>query len=122
MADTIKCPNCGSNLTLNADTQKLDCAFCGASFNPSSIESVVEELEKKKLASDGAQEAQATPAAQQTAAQQDQQTAEQQVQQPGGPAPEQTEFVCNACGAKIVTDSHTAATFCAFCGSPALVG
>ena len=36
--------------------------------------------------------------------------------------PEQTEFVCNACGAKIVTDSHTAATFCAFCGSPALVG
>ena len=127
MADTIKCPNCGSNLTLNADTQKLDCAFCGASFNPSSIESVVEELEKKKLASDGAQEAQAAPAAQQTAAQQtaeqqDQQTAEQQVQQPGGPAPEQTEFVCNACGAKIVTDSHTAATFCAFCGSPALVG
>ena len=67
MADTIKCPNCGSNLTLNADTQKLDCAFCGASFNPSSIESVVEELEKKKLASDGAQEAQAAPAAPMTA-------------------------------------------------------
>lgn len=31
------------------------------------------------------------------------------------------EFVCDSCGAAVVTDYNTAATFCAFCGSPALI-
>lgn len=129
MADTIKCPNCGSNLTLNADTQMLDCGFCGASFDPSSLTIKVDELEKKTadVVQDG-NEAQASSQAteQQAYAPQDgmQQEAVQQpgMQQAYEAAPEQTEFVCNACGAKLITDSHTAATFCAFCGSPALVG
>lgn len=31
------------------------------------------------------------------------------------------EFVCDSCGATVVTDYNTAATFCAFCGSPTLI-
>ena len=31
------------------------------------------------------------------------------------------EIVCDSCGAQIVTDENTSATFCAFCGSPAIV-
>ncbi len=31
------------------------------------------------------------------------------------------EIICNSCGAKIITDKVTSATFCAFCGSPSLV-
>ena len=108
MADTIKCPNCGSNLTLNADTQMLDCPNCGSSFDPASLAIAVEELEAKK-----AEPESFAPEADQTVNQDN--TAARGI-------PEQTEFVCNACGAKLVTDSHTAATFCAFCGSPALVG
>ena len=108
MADTIKCPNCGSNLTLNADTQKLECPSCGASFDPATLNDItVGELEAKP--------AEPTDPAKEY----------EQAQAPEGQPqaePEQTEFVCNACGAKIVTDSHTAATFCTFCGSPALVG
>ena len=108
MADTIKCPNCGSNLTLNADTQKLECPNCGSAFNTDELESItVKELEEPVPAEPGA----AAPA----------ETAEtEQVQTESDPG--QTEFICNSCGAKLVTDSHTAATFCAFCGSPALVG
>ena len=93
MADTIKCPNCGSNLTLNADTQKLECPNCGSTFDPNSLAVTVEELEAKK--------------AEPTDPAQSQQP--QGEEQPQG-APEQTEFVCNACGAKLVTDAHTAAT------------
>ena len=112
MADTLKCPNCGSNLTLNADTGLLDCPNCGSSFEPSKLAVTVEELEAK----------QAEPTdPSQAPAQADAQAQAQGEAQPQD-APEQTEFVCNACGAKLVTDSHTAATFCAFCGSPALVG
>ena len=112
MADTLKCPNCGSNLTLNADTGLLDCPNCGSSFDPQKLAVTVEELEAK----------QAEPMdPSQAPAQADAQAQAQGETQPQE-APEQTEFVCNACGAKLVTDSHTAATFCAFCGSPALVG
>lgn len=31
------------------------------------------------------------------------------------------EYVCGSCGATLVTNENTAATFCAFCGSPSLV-
>ena len=34
---------------------------------------------------------------------------------------ERQEIICNSCGAKIVADNNTSATFCAFCGSPSLV-
>ena len=112
MADTLKCPNCGSNLTLNADTGLLDCPNCGSSFDPQKLAVTVEELEAKQAEPTDPSQAPAQPDAQAQA------QGEAQPQE----APEQTEFVCNACGAKLVTDSHTAATFCAFCGSPALVG
>ena len=32
------------------------------------------------------------------------------------------EFTCNSCGATVITDENTAATFCCYCGSPALAG
>ena len=44
MADTIKCPNCAANLVFEPSSGKLECAFCGGSFDPASFESVVEEL------------------------------------------------------------------------------
>ena len=31
------------------------------------------------------------------------------------------EFVCDSCGAAVVTDYNTSAIFCAFCGSPTLI-
>ena len=31
------------------------------------------------------------------------------------------EFICDSCGSVVVTDYNTSATFCAFCGSPALI-
>ena len=137
MADTIKCPNCGSNLKFDPDSQKLACDFCGASFDPSLFEDKVRELTADEVKAEQAAQAQqqAQPAPQ--AAPQETQPAPEvttevseaigpsgQAQQAASaPAPgEQIEFVCNACGARVVTDRNTSATFCAFCGSPALVG
>jgi len=31
------------------------------------------------------------------------------------------QYVCNSCGAAVITDPNTAATFCAFCGSPTII-
>jgi hypothetical protein len=132
MADTIKCPNCGSNLKFDPDSQKLACDFCGASFDPSLFEDKVRELTEEEVKAE--QMAQAQPAAQ--PAPQDAQPVEEvttEVSEAIGPSEQaqtaastnqddQVEFVCNARGARVVTDKNTSATFCAFCGSPALVG
>lgn len=34
---------------------------------------------------------------------------------------DKNEIVCDACGAHVITEKNTSATFCAFCGSPSLV-
>lgn len=128
MADTIKCPNCGSNLKFDPDTQKLGCDFCGASFDPSLFEDEVKELTNDKPAP-SVMETQPSG----TMPEEDVKT---EVSEAIGPSDEaakaaaagtsregeQVEFVCNSCGARVVTDKNTSATFCAFCGSPALVG
>ena len=103
MADTIKCPNCAANLVFDAETQKMACDFCGAAFSTEELKSVVDELEKQ-IAEEKAQEKESEVV---------------EVETEDGVA---TEFTCNACGGKVVTDENTSATFCPFCGSPALVG
>ena len=133
MADTIKCPNCGSNLKFDPDSQKLGCDFCGAAFDPSLFEDKVRELTADEVKAE--EMAQAQPVSQPAAS--DAQPVEEvttEVSEAIGPSDqaqtaasvpnqgEQVEFVCNACGARVVTDKNTSATFCAFCGSPALVG
>jgi len=129
MADTIKCPNCSGNLKFNPDTQKLGCDFCGASFDPSLFDAKIDELVTDAPAVEAAPVAEAQPSG----------PAEQittEVSEALGPSDEvkpgehqsnvnegeQVEFVCNSCGARVVTDKNTSATFCAFCGSPAMVG
>ncbi|MBO4578927.1 MAG: hypothetical protein J5715_02110 [Clostridiales bacterium] len=124
MADTIKCPQCSANLIFNPDTQKLECAFCGGAFDPSSIESTPDELKEGKTK--GAEDqAKAFEGDKDSVFEAEADNAEFTVTEKEAAAEDnsdKTEFVCNACGARVVTDSHTSATFCAFCGSPALVG
>ena len=93
MADTIKCPNCSANLRFDADSQKLICDFCGGVFLPSDIKEDLEETKDEAIRNDGTVDGEGLH-----------------------------EFVCNACGARVVTDENTSASFCAFCGSPALIG
>ena len=35
---------------------------------------------------------------------------------------EARQYLCKSCGAVLVTDNHTAATICSFCGSPMVLG
>jgi len=116
MADTIKCPHCAANLKFAAEAQKLQCPYCGGVFAIDEIESKVEELT-----------AQSKPVQKQA----DQEEAPQEkreldhleaIENATENSSDNVEFVCNSCGGKILSDSSTAASFCPFCGSPALIG
>ncbi|MBR6484411.1 MAG: hypothetical protein IKT14_05280 [Clostridiales bacterium] len=116
MADTIQCPNCSANLVFDADTQKLVCDFCGASFLPDELTFIPEETkdhpEETKKEEQKAEEVPEVSS---------EETSSKETS-PEVSADEYSQFVCNACGAAVITDKTTSASFCAFCGSPALIG
>lgn len=96
---TYKCPACGAPLEFSAGTQSWKCEYCASEFNEQQLH-------------------QAEPAEPEQAAPYDVREEE----------PENEEFnqnaraySCPSCGAQIVTDDTTAATFCMFCHNPTIL-
>lgn len=97
-----KCPCCNAGLRFNGDTQQLTCAYCDntfdidtvRTFNESEAKNTTEELHWEE------------PLHRQWT-QQEQET--------------MRTFLCPSCGGEIMTDENTAATFCPYCGNPAIM-
>ncbi len=90
---TYKCPNCDGELKFDPESQQFACEYCLSSFT---------EAQVKELA----------PAA--------------ETERTADPAGEQTDsgavyYSCPSCGAEIVTDETTAATYCFYCHNPVVL-
>lgn len=97
---THKCPNCGGALTFDPSDQKFHCPFCFSIFT----EEEVSEFEAKQQ--------DATLASEPT------------IETTDSTAPPEENmqlFLCPSCGAEIVTDETTAATYCYFCHNPVVL-
>lgn len=93
-----KCPNCGAPLFFNAETENWKCNYCDSMFN-------LEQLSNYNNASNAKYN-----------------------EEPGeieySTTNENIEFVnytCENCGAQIVADEQTTATFCVYCGNTAIL-
>lgn len=106
---TYKCPNCGGDLTFDPASGKYKCEYCLSSFTQ-------EEVEKANpdATSEAAQSQESAKAEGETA----------------GTGPEEKEetseggaviYTCPSCGAEIVTDETTAATYCFYCHNPVVL-
>ncbi len=91
-ADTHKCPGCSGNLFFDLELGKLQCNNCSKSYFPEYFE-ISELLDKIKLDDSSIEEDESV----------------------------NHEIICNACGASVVASKNTVSTFCAFCGSPAII-
>lgn len=98
-AVTWKCPNCGGGLTFDPDSQKFECEYCLSRFNQ-------EELEQ--MSPDEGEE-----------------QTEPSVEEAHGSGEKEGAvpvlYLCPSCGAEIVTDETTAATFCFYCHNPVVL-
>lgn len=95
---TYKCPNCGGGLEFKADSQSWKCEFCLSNFNDEEIKALIndESLEDDSL--------------------------DQHTEVEGDEFSEKARvYSCTSCGAEIVTDDTTAATFCYYCHNPAII-
>ncbi|MBQ2991547.1 MAG: hypothetical protein IJD60_09725 [Clostridia bacterium] len=93
-----RCPGCGAPLAYGAQSGKLECAACGSSYALDALEVMSESPEESSVHFDmsgetfGAQEAEHMRA-----------------------------YVCQACGAELMTEETTTATECPYCGSPTVL-
>lgn len=95
--DTLenRCPSCRSSIKFNAKLQKWKCEYCGSEFT-------LEEMQKH---SDNA-------------------STEKKNRKDAKVEDDNIEYVsyhCESCGAEIIADSETAATFCVYCGNTAIL-
>lgn len=103
-----KCPSCTGPLHYSGNTGKLECDFCGSSYDVAEIEALYAEKNEK-----------ATQAAAQAEA-----AATQKDDQAGGAewgADDMKAYSCPSCGAELLCDQSTAATSCPYCGNPTVV-
>ena len=110
------CPNCGAELKFDPDRQLFGCEYCRGSFTRDQLNKMFEQVEDRK-----------------------QEQIEQQTQQPQQPSAPKTPaeeleerrraefeentrlYECPTCGAEIVADSNTAASFCYYCHNPVIL-
>lgn len=90
-AITYKCPNCGGGLIFEPETQRYRCEYCLSRFARAELGDSVSE----EAVQGGAEETSPQDAA--------------------------AMYSCPSCGAEIVTDPTTAATFCYYCHNPVIL-
>lgn len=93
---SYKCPNCGGDLRFDPQTQEYKCEYCISQFSQSQLDehiSAAGQQEEKKAAE----------------------------QENSGQDGQAVVYTCPSCGAEIVTDETTAASFCYYCHNPVVL-
>lgn len=99
-----KCPACTGPLHYSGESGKLECDFCGSSYDVAEIEKLYAEQNQKAEEATAAQEAKAATD-----------------DQDGWNEEGMKAYNCPSCGAELICDASTAATSCPYCGNPTVV-
>ncbi len=97
-----KCPCCDAALRFGGSEQMMTCEYCGNSFEIDSVlvyNEVVQEPAQTDVTFDQSDSGEFTEEEAQTV----------------------VTFSCPSCGGQIITEEHTAATFCPYCESPTIL-
>ncbi len=96
---SYKCPHCGGELIFSPATQKYKCEYCLSDFSQEELETLEPEEGSEEKAVNF----------------------EEDTQEENTETEEAVIYHCPSCGAEIVTDETTAATFCYYCHNPVVL-
>lgn len=122
-----KCPQCGARIGFNPDLGKVKCEFCLSEFTVEALEEFNRKLEAEAEQATAEKAAAATSAAGLSESS-DGEPGEGAV--PGDGSVDLTDdhsgsgirgYHCDSCGAEVVTEENTSATFCYYCHNPVLL-
>lgn len=105
-----KCPYCGGELTFKPEQQKFGCDYCGSYFEEAEIAKMYEQMNKMA-------EETADPGAQTLGDENDFPEFEE-----NSDFTEQTRlYTCDSCGAQVIAEETSSATFCYYCHNPVVL-
>ena len=109
-----QCPSCTGPLHFVGSTGKLECDYCGSSYDVAEIEALYASKEEQAVQ-----------------AQREAESKEEQAGSDwdfsglnsdwGADAEKMKSYTCPSCGAQLICDVSTAATSCPYCGNPTIV-
>ena len=122
-----QCPACTGPLHFVGESGRLECDYCGSSFNIAEIEALYAKKEAK--AAEAARKQEETEAAQKSAEAEEQKAATDGSdwdssglsEDWGADAADMKAYCCPSCGAELLCDATTAATSCPYCGNPSVL-
>ena len=106
-----QCPACTGPLHYSGSTGRLECDYCGSSFDPAEIEKMYAEKESEAAKAQAKAEEKTDTGTWEEASGGDW----------GADAEKMRAYTCPSCGAEIVCDETTAATSCPYCGNPTII-
>ena len=112
MAEQItnyRCPACLGPLQYSAVSGKLECEYCGSSFEVAEIEAQYKEKEERAAAAMAAAQLQG------------EWDTSDLSDDWGGEGADLKAYNCPSCGAQLLCEEATAATSCPYCGNPTVV-
>lgn len=113
-----QCPACTGPLHFAGASGKLECEYCGASYEVAEIDAMYAEKEKKAAEAQQAAEEQRS---QQGAAGDGAWDTSGLQEDWGTETDTMRSYSCPSCGAELICDETTAATSCPYCGNPTVV-
>ena len=102
---SYKCPNCGGDLKFNPQGRGYKCDYCSSEYSQEELNQIFADNESAALRE-----------AAQNESVEDVNTSDEEVGRQ-----QALLYSCPSCGAQIVTDFTTAATFCYYCHSPVVL-
>ncbi|MCQ2586492.1 MAG: hypothetical protein MJ174_00140 [Treponema sp.] len=114
-----QCPACTGPLHFVGSSGKLECDYCGSSFEVSEIDAIYNE--KVKEAKDEADKEAANAAAEEEQVDEDRDDVEVKVEGKEWNQDEIKLYNCSSCGAEIISEPNTVATSCPYCGNPTVI-
>lgn len=100
-AVSYKCPNCDGELVFHPSSQNFRCEYCGSGFSPEEIEQFMPAVGEESVPASVSEE--------------------QELAGDTEGSKEGAAYNCPSCGAQIVTEKTTAATFCYYCHNPVVL-
>ena len=109
-----QCPSCTGPLHFVGSTGKLECDYCGSSYDVAEIEALYASKEE-----------QAVQAQREAEAKEEQAGSDWDFSglnsDWGADAEKMKSYICPSCGAQLICAVSTAATSCPYCGNPTIV-
>ena len=115
-----QCPGCTGPLHFVGASGKLECEYCGASYDVAEIEALYAEKEERAAAAQQAAEEKASKKKEASADGGDWDTSGFSDDW-GEEGAHMKAYSCPSCGAELICDESTAATSCPYCGNPTVV-